>query len=450
MQSMSDDELDKLFKEAAEGFNAPQDSSAWQDMLRRLDKHPMPSGFWNWKTISTAAFIGLTGIGIVWYTSESSSSNLSVGSLSKQESVQEIEQKDNRAIAENETPEEKENTVVEIRPEEVAQNRSGVYNSNKSGSNSMIKADAASNEKITSNNDNRLHEPSALKSQDPSKEESSRPIDEGSVPVSSVVISLVNAEADHGAAVSEQRPGSSKSSDFQVVSDSVKEAETLKNLQDSTEVVEDIEDQQDEKLVRRSSINIKLAVAPDFSSVNYYSPDKSGFNYGVLLGYAFNNRWSVYSGAIYSKKIYSSDEIDEPYTTSGGYDYEITELYGDCRVIDIPINVYYTFFPDRSFSIKAGLGFTSYIMLQEDYTYYVDNPYGPDEYHQSISNENNEWFKMLNVSVMLQKRLSNRFYLEFEPFLKAPLAGVGEGEVSLVSMGAFFNLRFDIPVTRKP
>jgi hypothetical protein len=50
MQSMSDDELDKLFKEAAEGLNAPQDSSAWQDMLRRLDKRPMPSGFWNWKT----------------------------------------------------------------------------------------------------------------------------------------------------------------------------------------------------------------------------------------------------------------------------------------------------------------------------------------------------------------------------------------------------------------
>ena len=138
------------------------------------------------------------------------------------------------------------------------------------------------------------------------------------------------------------------------------------------------------------------------------------------------------------------------HTTSGGYDYDVTELYGDCRVIDIPVNVYYSIFPERSFSIKAGIGFTSYIMLQEDYTYYVDNPYGQDEYTQHVEHENNEWFKMLNVSVIFQKRLSSRFNLELEPFLKAPLAGVGEGEVSLVSMGAFFNLRFDIPITKKP
>jgi hypothetical protein len=450
MQSMSDDELDKLFKEAAEGFNTPQDSSAWQDMLRRLDKRPMPSGFWNWKTISTAAFIGLTGIGIVWYASVNTSNNLSVDPLSKHKNVQEVERKNNPAIPENEIPETNENEVTVIRSEGVTQSGSNVSSTEKPGSSSMIKGDAVSNEKITGTNDNRLLEPSVQKSQSPAKEEGSRPINEVLVPVSSAVIPLVNPEPDHGVVVSEQRSGSSRPSDSPVVSDSVKEVEDQKKLTDSTEVVEEIEEKQDKKSGNGSSIHIKLAVAPDFSSVNFYSPDKSGFNYGLLVGYSFTNRWSVYSGAIYSKKIYSSDEIDEPYTTSGGYDYDVTELYGDCRVIDIPINVYYTFFPERSFSIKAGLGFTSYIMLQEDYTYYVDNPYGPDEYHQSISNENNEWFKMLNVSVTLQKKLSNRFYFEFEPFLKAPLAGVGEGEVSLVSMGAFFNLRFDIPISRKP
>jgi len=61
---------------------------------------------------------------------------------------------------------------------------------------------------------------------------------------------------------------------------------------------------------------------------------------------------------------------------------------------------------------------------------------------------NKEWFKVMNVSLILQKKLNNRFYFEFEPFLKAPLAGVGEGEVSLVSLGAFFNLRFDIPINK--
>jgi hypothetical protein len=95
------------------------------------------------------------------------------------------------------------------------------------------------------------------------------------------------------------------------------------------------------------------------------------------------------------------------------------------------------------------MGFSSYIMLSEDYVYHVDNPYGSDVYYQSVSRENNEWFKILNASVVLQKRLNDKFSLELEPYLKAPLAGVGEGEVSLVSLGAFFNVRYDIPLQKK-
>ena len=87
-------------------------------------------------------------------------------------------------------------------------------------------------------------------------------------------------------------------------------------------------------------------------------------------------------------------------------------------------------------------------MLSEDYTYHVNGQYGPSEYNQNIDHENNEWFKVMNLSVIVQKRLNNQFSLELEPFLTAPLAGVGEGEVSLVSLGAFFNLRFDIPITK--
>ena len=35
------------------------------------------------------------------------------------------------------------------------------------------------------------------------------------------------------------------------------------------------------------------------------------------------------------------------------------------------------------------------------------------------------------------------FYLQLEPFVKAPLSGVGEGEVDLVSSGLFINLKYN-------
>jgi hypothetical protein len=61
-----------------------------------------------------------------------------------------------------------------------------------------------------------------------------------------------------------------------------------------------------------------------------------------------------------------------------------------------------------------------------------------------VKGENNEWFKVMNVSVLVSKKITNRLSAEFEPFVKAPLAGVGEGKVSLVSMGAFINVKYDL------
>src|SRR5690242_7679523 len=68
---MSDNELDNLFKEAADGFKAPKDTSAWQNMSKRLDQAGVgTSVFWNWKTVSTMAVVGITSTALVLYLSQ--------------------------------------------------------------------------------------------------------------------------------------------------------------------------------------------------------------------------------------------------------------------------------------------------------------------------------------------------------------------------------------------
>lgn len=68
MQDMSDNELDNLFKEAAEGFTPPPDSSAWTQMSAMLDQTPVkPAGFWNWKTITGLTATGIIAVTAVWY-----------------------------------------------------------------------------------------------------------------------------------------------------------------------------------------------------------------------------------------------------------------------------------------------------------------------------------------------------------------------------------------------
>jgi hypothetical protein len=83
-------------------------------------------------------------------------------------------------------------------------------------------------------------------------------------------------------------------------------------------------------------------------------------------------------------------------------------------------------------------------MLEEDYTYTVDYSSGSRDYSYYIEGKNNEWFKMLNLSIGVQYQVAPRFHVQVEPFLKAPLAGVGEWDVQLSSMGIFLGIKYKI------
>jgi hypothetical protein len=83
-------------------------------------------------------------------------------------------------------------------------------------------------------------------------------------------------------------------------------------------------------------------------------------------------------------------------------------------------------------------------MLNEDYTYVVKGPTQDYIYNEKFTRKNNDWASMLNISIGIQHRLSRRFQVQAEPFLKAPLSGVGEGKVDLVSSGVFFSLKYQL------
>jgi hypothetical protein len=185
-----------------------------------------------------------------------------------------------------------------------------------------------------------------------------------------------------------------------------------------------------------SRIAIRATIAPDFSSEQFNSTDKMGYNYGVMVEYFLNRNFSVTTGALWSRKYYSA--VDVEYNG-----YHADRAYGDCRMWDIPLNVNYYLTPSRQYSFFASAGFSSYLMNEENYDYEVDTNYGTRSYTSQVIKENNEWFKILNVSVGLQKQIGSRFAIQIEPFVKVPLAGVGEGNISLASFGGFFSVRYN-------
>lgn len=202
-------------------------------------------------------------------------------------------------------------------------------------------------------------------------------------------------------------------------------------------------DWKNEKQAPSHSWFVKLLVSPDFSSINYTSPGKPGINIGLLGEYGLSRHFSVSTGAIYSKKLYDTQNPDKSYS-SGGYTAKASSLDGDCRVLDIPINVTYYIFPESKTNLFVTVGSSSYLMLKETYVYTVWANHQDYQYEESYSHKNNEWFSMLNISIGVQRRIGEHFFVQAEPFLKAPMSGVGEGKVNLVSTGVFFSLKYKL------
>ncbi|MEJ1240840.1 outer membrane beta-barrel protein [Chryseolinea sp. T2] len=192
----------------------------------------------------------------------------------------------------------------------------------------------------------------------------------------------------------------------------------------------------------RHPLFVKLAISPDFSSIDYGSAGKTGVNFGPMVEYGLSPRFGISTGAIWSKKLYDQENPSKTYNQGGGYPLHAKMLNGDCRILDIPLNVTYYMLPGRKTSLFVTVGSSSYIMLNEEYVYTVTHNNKDYEYVESYSHENNEWFSMLNLSTGIQHQVGKRWFVQGEPFLKAPMKGIGAGKVNLVSAGVFVSVKY--------
>src|SRR5439155_15177299 len=79
----------------------------------------------------------------------------------------------------------------------------------------------------------------------------------------------------------------------------------------------------------------------DGSIVKFQDDSKIGYTAGALIGFAFNNRWSVESGAYYDQKSYYSDgKYFDPKLYPN---LVINSVDGTCHMIELPLSVRYNF-----------------------------------------------------------------------------------------------------------
>lgn len=201
-----------------------------------------------------------------------------------------------------------------------------------------------------------------------------------------------------------------------------------------------LQQDQQEKIVRRK-INSKglyfgVTLGPDLNVAPSFKYGTVGFNVGVLANYYFNQHWFVTSGVVYSKKLYgaTSNDYNNPNYINP---YDLVKVDANCDVLDIPVNINYTFLQVKNNTVSATLGMSNYIMLKEKYNYiYKDSP----EREWTVNNRNRHYLAILNVGALYQHPAGRRLIVGVQPYAKIPLHGVGAGQVKLYSAGVSLQL----------
>jgi hypothetical protein len=201
---------------------------------------------------------------------------------------------------------------------------------------------------------------------------------------------------------------------------------------------------QDVSTFFRKGLSARAVAGPDLSYIATGDMMKNpSLLLSIMLEYRFSKRWSLQTGAMRSAKLYNATAEqyqwpDEWYSQKA----RPTSIWGNCKVLDIPLNVRF----DLSQGVKSRLfvssGISSYRMLKEKYDYtYPPHTYGI-KWPSWEGSTGNYWFGVMNMSVGFERQIGRNWSLQAEPYFKLPLAEVGMGKIKLNTSGIFISARY--------
>jgi len=190
------------------------------------------------------------------------------------------------------------------------------------------------------------------------------------------------------------------------------------------------------------SLVLSIQVGSDLNAVGSFKNAGFGTNAGILATWQFSPKISLASGVAYNKKLYDADYNNYKPSTPYSNMNSPTGISADCRVLDIPFNINYSLLRLKKGKIIVSGGASSYIMLSEKYDMQYTNYVNQMVY----KGENQHYLGVLNFAMAYERMISQKTNISFQPYLKLPITGIGQGNVNLISTGLSVNFNIN---TRK-
>jgi hypothetical protein len=196
---------------------------------------------------------------------------------------------------------------------------------------------------------------------------------------------------------------------------------------------------------RTSTFYLVAGAAIDKSHIAMQRFSKWGSSFGVTAGYNLNARLSIEAGVLSStKKYYTGAQYFNvsklAYSSAAKWKY----FDGECRMIEIPVVVRYNFDATKNAQWFLTSGVSSYLMRKEIYDYeyewYGQTKVGTHEYKNSAKN----WISSIHVSGGVERQLFKNASLRIEPYVRIPIKKMGYGDLPISSAGLNIGYRHNI------
>ncbi|MGB8195129.1 MAG: outer membrane beta-barrel protein [Chitinophagaceae bacterium] len=183
---------------------------------------------------------------------------------------------------------------------------------------------------------------------------------------------------------------------------------------------------------KRSGLYVGIVGGPEGNKVKGWELSSCGFDVGLVLGYDLNDRFSLETGLLFTKKHYFCEGQDFNMEMPG---MKLESLEGKSRLLEIPVKLKYNVIRKRKWNVFSTAGLSSYVLTHEKNNYLLTVNGSQQNMISNYEKASKYFAAAVDVSLGYELKASPRLRLRLQPYLQIPLKGMGVGSVSVQSIG---------------
>ena len=200
------------------------------------------------------------------------------------------------------------------------------------------------------------------------------------------------------------------------------------------------------------SLNFGFAFGPDYTDAGGIPNNQFGNNIGITVGYYLTNRLSVNSGIFYSNKFYwtpgygpgrpmrmtGPPQVSAYAAAAPTYEY----VNGSANLYELPLTLRYDIGNSGKSKFFANAGLSSYFIINQSSIYFFHSGGRPSAWKKTDNSQQNYWFDIADISLGVETDMGKGFSFQAEPFLKLPLKPMGMENAKLSTYGFLLSIRY--------